>query len=122
VGWAVKPGTIAQTGTSGRGKARPIDSAAVGVGEELELTDRFTAGETSGRPQLRLRHRGSELLIETLVAGPWRLVSPDGRGDRSLAQGPAAIPLDRGPIQWFLRTGESNRLHRIIRFRKVEGA
>ena len=121
-GWTVKPGTIAQSGTSGRGKARPIDSAAIGTGEQLELTDRFTAGETGGRPQLRLRHRGKDLLIEALMPGPWRLVSLDGRGDRSLVQGPAAIPLDRGPIQWFLRTGESNRLHRIIRFRQVEGA
>ncbi|NCA70984.1 MAG: serine/threonine protein kinase [Sphingobacteriia bacterium] len=121
-GWAVKPGTIAQTGTSGRGKARPIDSAVIGTGEQLELTDRFTVGESSDRPQFRLRHRGTDLFIEALVPGPWRLVSADGRGDRDLGQGPAAVPLGAGLSHWFLRTGESNRLHRIIRFRQVEGA
>ncbi len=120
--WKVKPGSITQTGTSGRGKAKPIDSAVIGVGEELDLTDRFTVDGTDGRPQLRLRHRGTELLVEALEPGTWRLISFDGRGDRSLTQAPAAIPLDRESIQWFLRTGESNRLHRIIRFRKVEGA
>jgi hypothetical protein len=97
-------------------------SAVIGIGEELDLTDRFTARGTGDRPQLRLQHRGRDLLIEALVPGPWRLVSLDGRGDRDLAKGRAAIPLDRGPIQWFLRTGPSNRLHRIIRFRQVEGA
>ncbi|MBP8284669.1 MAG: hypothetical protein KAX46_12285, partial [Chromatiaceae bacterium] len=108
--YTTKAGSVAQAGHGGVGKARNIDSAVIGSGEALELTDRFTAGETSGRPQLRIRHEGSKLVIEALVPGPWRLVSTDGRGDRRLEHGPAVIPLlGHGLIQWFLRTGASNR-------------
>lgn len=90
--YTTKAGSVAQAGHGGVGKARNIDSAVIGSGEALELTDRFTAGETSGRPQLRIRHEGSKLVIEALVPGPWRLVSTDGRGDRRLEHGPAVIP------------------------------
>lgn len=115
-------GTLRQRGEGTNGKERGVDSAVLGRGEAFELTDRFIAGDGRGRPQLRVRHAGTRLVVEALVPGPWRLVSLDGRGDRWLEQGPAEIPLSDGPIQWFLRTGESRRLHRIIRFRQVQGA
>ncbi|WP_295404540.1 hypothetical protein [uncultured Thiocystis sp.] len=114
-------GTVRQPDASQGGKERGIDSAVVGEGDELELTDRFTAGESTGKPQISVRHAGSKLVIKALASGPWRLVSLDGRGDRKLEQGPAEVPLCNGAVQWFLRTGESNRLHRIIRFRQMEG-
>ena len=115
-------GTLRQRGEGANDKERGVDSAVLGSGETFELTDRFIAGDGSGRPQLRVRHAGKRLVVEARVPGPWRLVSLDGRGDRRLEQGPAEIPLGEGPIQWYLRTGESSRLHRIVRFRQVQGA
>jgi len=59
-------------------------------------------------------------VIEALVAGHWRLVSIDGRGDRRLDGGRAHVPVGNGRVDWFLRTGNSDRLHRIMRFRYVK--
>ena len=116
------PGTVRQDEEGGRGRERAVDAAVVGAGESLDLTDRFTAGEATGKQTLRVRHKGAKLIIESLAPGPLRLVTLDGRGERRLEQGPVVIPLGQEPIQWYLRTGESSRLNRIIRFRQVEGA
>jgi eukaryotic-like serine/threonine-protein kinase len=114
----VDPGEVRQPADG----ARPVDSAAVGHGESLELADRFVTGTGDGQPQLRVRYEPTRLIVESLIPGAFKLVSFDGRGERRLDRGPAAIPLGNGPIQWFLRTGESARLHRIIRFTHKEGA
>lgn len=95
--WVERAGSVTKPGQGGGGKARPIDSASIGVGDALELTDRFTAGESAGKPQLRVRHEGSTLRIEALVPGPWRLTSLDGRGDRRLEHGPCRDSSWAGP-------------------------
>jgi len=116
----VEPGTIRKIAEVSERKERGIDSAVVCLGESIDLTDRFTAGENSGKPQLRVRYDGSDLVIAALEAGPWRLVSIDGRGDRRLDGGRAHVPVGNGRVDWFLRTGNSDRLHRIMRFRYVK--
>ena len=118
--WNEKAGIISPPGTSKGSKARPIDAVVVSAGEALDLTDRFTAGEATGKSQLRVRNEGATLIIEALVPGPWRLVLSDGRSERRLEQGrTAAIPLGQGPVEWRLHTGENSCLHRSIRFREV---
>jgi DNA-binding helix-hairpin-helix protein with protein kinase domain len=116
---AVDPGEVRKPAD---GPMRVVDSAAVGRGESLDLADRLALGTGDGKPQLRVRHEPTRLIIEALAPGAFKLVSFDGRGERRLDQGPAAIPLGDGTIQWYLRTGESARLHRIIRFTHKEGA
>lgn len=119
--WASKAGLVRER-AGGQDKVRLIDSAVVGCGDLLELTDRFTHGGSCGIAQIRVHHRDSVLVIEALVPGPWRLVSSDGRGERTLNEAPVELPLTGHPIDWMLRTGNRDRLHRIIRIHQKAGA
>ena len=100
------------------GKAHLIDSMVLSEGEPVIVTDRFTMGTNRGEPQLRLQFAKDSIDVSVLKPGTWMLRSKNGKGDHRLAH-QENIPLQDAKNDWRLHTNTSDKLHRVIQFRRI---
>ena len=98
-------------------RQRVVDMVAISAGEPAELTDRVTHG-TSGRiPRLRIGLAEDRITLEPLDGEEWRLVSPDGRGERRIGKHPVDLAIWRSRVAWLVHAGpRRSACHRVIRF------
>ncbi|MCS6915428.1 MAG: hypothetical protein RMK29_07530 [Myxococcales bacterium] len=100
----------------GSGKPRVVDAVFVSAGDQVVLTDRVTHGTDRRAPRLQVAFDGTRLTLQSLDDEPWRLVSSDGRYERTLGQTPEEISVGPSGTAWMLHAGRPEQRHRVIRF------
>ena len=103
------------------GRQPMVDMVAIPTNEPVELTQRITHGTSGRKPRLRVGFAEGRITLEPLDGGEWRLVSPDGRGERRLGKSPVDLAIRDSRLAWLVHVGPEDRLHRVICFDLRQG-